>query len=60
MLLGNYKNTREPSPCVAYTVVATQNPNNIIGDEYIYLINGRSLSVIIGNNGYIVTAYPSN
>lgn len=43
-----------------YTVVATQNPTNIIGDEYIYLVNGRSLSVVIGNNGYIVTAYLSN
>lgn len=53
-------NSKSDISKMIYTVVATQNPNNIIGDEYIYLINGRSLSVIIGNNGYIVTAYPSN
>lgn len=42
-----------------YNTVATQTPVQILsGGQYIYTINGNKLSVITGNNGFIVTAHP--
>lgn len=41
-----------------YDAVKNRTPTQILpGDQYVYSINGRILSVIISSNGYIVTAH---
>ena len=47
------------SDFIKYNTITTQNPTQIIGvDQYVYTINGNPLSIIIGSNGFGVTAHP--
>jgi hypothetical protein len=42
-----------------YDVVSQQTPVEIVPDgQNIYVIDGHELSIIIGSNGFIVTAHP--